>query len=300
MRDYRVPRPGDPSRMSPVSAETPSAPRVSIAQLYRATLERSDVPFDAYAIRPLAAPVVYALLGTRVAPNQVTFFSGFVAVAAALCFIGLSWPLGLIAGVVLVELSQVFEKAAGMLARARGEASAAGKLLEMVVGEMKAFVVLAAVATGAFEHRGRIGMLLVGLAGVVCLASRIVVSTFMQRPEVLSAVAAGAAPPVDESEPPIAAPRSPSSPTLLQRAARIAGASGRFLIHYPSYLWLAAPFNDARWFVYPYAAVNALYAARSLVVLLWSYGGWAPPSAEALSSLRRAVELVEQEGDDIG
>jgi hypothetical protein len=34
--------------------------------------------------------------------------------------------------------------------------------------------------------------------------------------------------------------------------------------------------------------------------LLWSHGGWAPPSAEALTSLRRAVELVEQEGDDIG
>jgi phosphatidylglycerophosphate synthase len=282
------------------SAETSSASRISLAQLYRAGVERNDVPFDAYVSRPLAAPVVYGLLGTRVAPNQVTFFSAFLAAVAALCFIGLAWPLGLIAGVVLVELSHVFEKAGGMLARARGEASAAAKLLELVVGELKAFVVLAAVAVGGFEHRARVGMLLVGLAGVVCLASRIVMSTFMQRPEVLSAMAGEAAPPVDESEPPIAPPRSLSTPTLPQRAARLADGIGRFLIHYPSYLWLAAPFNDARWFVYPYAAANALYAARSLGVLLWSYGGWAPPSAEALTSLRRAVELVEQEGDDIG
>jgi phosphatidylglycerophosphate synthase len=286
--------------MSPVSAETSSASRVSLAQLYRATVDRNDSPFDVYVSRPLAAPVVYGLLGTRVAPNQVTFFSAFLAAAAASCFIGLTWPLGLVAGVVLVELSHVFEKAGGMLARARGQASAAGKLLQVAVSELEAFVVLAAVAVGAFQHRGRVEMLLVGLAGVVCLASRIVMSSFMQRPEVLSAVAGGAAPPVDESEPPIAPPRSVSTRTLTERAARLADGIGRFLIHYPSYLWLAAPFNDARWFVYPYVAVNALYAARSLGVLLWSYGGWAPPSAEALTSLRRAVELVEQEGDDIG
>jgi phosphatidylglycerophosphate synthase len=286
--------------MSPVSAESPLASRVSLAQLYRATVERNDSPFDHYVIRPPAALVVYGLLGTRVAPNQVTFFSAFVAGAAAVCFIALAWPLGLVTGVVLAELAHVFGKAGGMLARARGEASAAGKLLELVVSELQAFVVLATMAVGAFEHRARVEMLLVGLAGVVCLASRIVMSTFMQRPEVLSAVAAGAAPPVDESEPPIAAPRSLSTPTLSQRAARFADGVGRFLIHYPAYLWLAAPFNDARWFVYPYVAMNALYAARSFVVLLWSYGGWAPPSAEALTSLRRAVELVEQEGDDIG
>jgi phosphatidylglycerophosphate synthase len=286
--------------MRPLSAETSSASRISLAQLYRATLERNDTPFDTYLSRPLAATVVYGLLGTRVAPNQVTFFSAFIAVTAALCFIGLAWPLGLVAGVVLVELSHVFEKAGGMLARARGEASAAGKLLQVAVSELEAFLVLAAVAVGAFEHRARIEMLFVGLTGVVCLASRIVMSTFMQRPEVLSAVAGGAAPPVDESEPPIAPARSLSTPTLSRRAVRVADGIGRFLIHYPSYLWLAAPFNDARWFVYPYVAVNALYAVRSLVVLLWSYGGWAPPSAEALTSLRRAVELVEQEGDDIG
>jgi hypothetical protein len=286
--------------MSPVSVPSPSAPRVSIARLYRASRERHDGAFDSYVIRPLAAVVAYALMATRVAPNQLTFFSALVAVAAAAAFIALPWPLGLVAGVVLVELSYVFEKAGGMLAPARGEVSAADKLLELVFGEIKSFVLLAAVAVGAFEHRGRTEMLLVGLAGVVILACRIVMSTFMQRPEVLSAVAAGAAPPVDESEPPIAPPRSVSAPSVLQRASRLADAVGRFLIHYPSYLWLAAPFGDARLFVYPYVAANALYGLRSLVVLLWSYGGWAPPSAEALTSLRRAVELVEQEGDDIG
>jgi hypothetical protein len=285
--------------MSPVSADSTPDSRVSIARLYRATVERNDSAFDHYVIRPPAAVVVYALMGTRVAPNQVTFFSAFVAVAAAVCFIGPAWPLGLIAGVVLVELSHVLEKAGRMLARARGEASATSKLLELLMSEIKAFLVLAAVVVGAFEHRARVQMLLVGLAGVVCLASRIVMSTFMQRPEVLSAVAGGAAPPVDESEPPIEAPRS-SATTLQQRAKRLADAVGRFLIQYPSYLWLAALFSDAGLFVYPYVAVNALYGARSLLVLLWSYGGWAPPSAEALNSLRRAVELVEQEGDDIG
>lgn len=283
-----------------MSADSPLAARASVAQVYRASIERNDGPFDLYVSRPAAALVVYALLETRVAPNQVTFFSAFVALLGAVAFIGLPWQLGLVVGVVLVELAYAFEKAGGMLARARGEGSAVQRLLELMISEMKAFLVLAAVVTGAFQHRGRIETLIVGLAGVVCLASRIVMSTFLQRPELFTAVATEAAPPVDESEPPIALPSLAPRPGLLRHLARAADAVGRFFIHYPSYLWLAAAFGDSRVFVYPYVAANAVYGLRSLVVLLWSYGGWAPPSAEALTSLRRAVELVEQEGDDIG
>lgn len=283
-----------------MSRDSPVTGRASVAQIYRAALERNDGPFDTYVSRPLGSLVVYALLETRVAPNQVTFFSGFMVVVAAVVFLALPWPLGLLVGVVLVEVAYVFEKAGGMLARARGEASAVQRLLELVISEIKAFLVLAAVAAGAFQQRGRSEALLLGLTGVVCLASRIVMSTFLQRPEVFTAVANEAAPPVDQSEPPIAEPSVASKPRLAQRLARAADGLGRFSMHYPSYLWVAALLSDSRVFVYPYVAANAVYGLRSLAVLLWSYGGWAPPSAETLTSLRRAVELVEQESDDIG
>ena len=51
-------------------------------ELYRATLKPKDLAFNVYVCRPVAALFVYALQGTRVAPNQVTFFSLLVAIGA--------------------------------------------------------------------------------------------------------------------------------------------------------------------------------------------------------------------------
>jgi hypothetical protein len=56
----------------------------------------------------------------------------------------------------------------------------------------------------------------------------------------------------------------------------LAETVGRFFIHYPSYIWLAAVLGDARVYLYPYVAVNALYVARSLLGLVVRYGGPAP------------------------
>lgn len=273
--------------MSQASADSPPVARGSIVQLYRATLKRKDIPFNVYVCRPLAVVVVYALLGTRVAPNQVTFFSLFVSVGAALCFIALPWPLGLWLGVGIYELSYVFDKVDGMLARARGVQSESGHLLDFLMDEIKAFLILAAVATGAYLSTGHVELLLLGLAGVVCLASGIGMTTFTRRPEVLGArsdagpSAGGAAGSAPASAPASVAAvgatsAAPARPSLLRRGVRLAEAVGRFFIHYPSYIWIAAVFSDARWFLYPYVAVNALYCARSLLGLVARYGGPVP------------------------
>jgi phosphatidylglycerophosphate synthase len=266
--------------MSDVSTDPARAARLgSIGQVYRATLKRSDIPFNVYVCRPLAAVVVYFLQGTRVAPNQVTFFSLFVALGAALCLVLLEWPLGLWLGVGVYELSYVFDKVDGMLARSRGVQSASGHLLDFLMDEIKAFVILAAVAIGAHRSSGQVEMLLIGLGGVVCLASGIAMTTFQRRPEVLSARGAGNAPraaaSAEPDEPP-SAPATAASASPLARAVRAAEAVGRFFIHYPSYIWLAAVLTDARFFLYPYVAVNALYCARSLLGLMRRYGGPAP------------------------
>jgi hypothetical protein len=290
------------------SASDSAAPRGGIAQVYRATLKREDILFNVYVCRPPAAVLVYLLRDTRVAPNQVTFFSLFVAVVAAVCFCALDWPLGLWLGVGLYELSYVFDKVDGMLARCRGVQSPSGHLLDFLMDEIKAFMIVAAVATGAYLETGQVELLLLGLGGIVCLASGIGITTFQRRPEVIAArgsssppsmVSPSSAPAVPvESEwerhdlgglsPPLsdalaeqaleAAKHTPGarSSSLLGRAVRAAEAVGRFFIHYPSYIWLAAVLSDARVFLYPYVAVNALYAARSMLQLLVRYGGPVP------------------------
>jgi hypothetical protein len=111
-------------------------------------------------------------------------------------------------------------------------------------------------------------LLLVGLGGVVCLASGIGMTTFSRRPEVRG--------PLNEA---VEGAREPRRPSLLGRAVRLAESIGKFFIHYPSYIWIAAVASDARIFLYPYAAVNALYAARSMLGLVLRFGGPAPRAA---------------------
>jgi phosphatidylglycerophosphate synthase len=258
---------------------------LNLAQLYRATLKTKDLAFNVYVCRPLAAVFVYALRDTRVAPNQVTFFSLLVAGVAALCLLAVPWPLGLWVGVAVYELSYVFDKVDGMLARARGVQSPTGHLLDFLMDEIKAFFILAAVATGAYLASGDVSLLLWGLAGVVCLASGIGMTTFLRRPEVLAAAgqgatAAQAGPPADDDGLDAPSPAATST-SPLRAAVRLAERVGRFFIHYPSYIWLAAVLSDVRIYLYPYVVVNALYCARSLLGLLLRYGGPAPISPAA-------------------
>jgi phosphatidylglycerophosphate synthase len=242
--------------------------RSALAQLYRATLKSEDLAFNVYVCRPLAALFVYVLKDTRVAPNQVTFFSLFIAGVAAACLVFASWPLGLWIGVAVYELSYVFDKVDGMLARSRGVQSPTGHLLDFLMDEIKAFLILAAAATGAYRSTGRVDLLLWGLGGVVCLASGIGMTTFQRRPEVLEAVKQGAS-------------KAGAANDGRSGAVRLAEGVGRFFIHYPSYIWLAAVFSDVRLYLYPYVAVNVLYCGRSLLGLMLRYGGPAPSSTSS-------------------
>ena len=119
-------------------------------QAYRATLKTRDVAFNVYLARPLAAPFVYLLRNTRVAPNQVSLFSFALACAAVALLLGLPWPHGLWWGVGVYELSYVFDKVDGMLARLRRVQSPEGHLLDFLLDEIKALAVLAGLSVGAY------------------------------------------------------------------------------------------------------------------------------------------------------
>src|SRR5258708_32804104 len=55
-----------------------------VAAIYRSSKKRHDINrFTEYVARPPAAIVVYALKGTRITPNQITFGSAIACAGAA-------------------------------------------------------------------------------------------------------------------------------------------------------------------------------------------------------------------------
>jgi len=231
---------------------------MSAAEVYKKTRKVPDLFWNAYVCRPVAAVLVDAVKGTRITPNQITLSAVFVALISVAIL--LAWPgyAGLVVAVVVFELSYVLDCADGMLARFRGTASAVGHLLDFLMDELKAFLLLGAVAVRLFHERNDVRFLIIGLFGLVALASGIALTTFVRRPEVAgppsSAVASGA-------------PRS-----LAKRALGLLESGAKFLIHYPSYLLYVALAGHIEWYFLPYVAVNALYAARAFAGVAWRFG----------------------------
>ena len=230
-------------------------------EVYLRTRKIPDLPWNLYVARPVAAPLVAALSGTRVTPNQITL----VSLAVALCAVGLLLAapgyVGLVTAAVVFELSYVLDCADGMLARLRGTASTAGHLLDFLMDEIKAFAVLGAVAVRLHFETGAALPLLVGVAGLVVLASGIAMTSFVRHPEV-------AGPGVGAGTAPDAGP----SPSLVRRAVSIIEAVAKQIIHYPSYLLVVALTGRAELYLYPYVLVNALYSARALLGIALRFG----------------------------
>jgi phosphatidylglycerophosphate synthase len=165
---------------------------------------------------------------------------------------------GVLLGVLVFELSYVLDCADGMLARWRGIQSVRGHLLDFLMDEIKAFVILAAVSVRLYLDHAHAGFLLLGIVGLVCLATGIAITTFQRRPEI--------APP--------AAPANavPASPSPAKRAIALIERVAKFFIHYPSYILYAALFGRLELYFLPYIAVNALYAARAWLSVALRFG----------------------------
>ena len=143
-----------------------------IAAIYRASKKKRDINwFTEWICRPPAACVVYALRDSRVTPNQLTFLSLAVAMAA-----GLLWALvpgwaAAALGALLFEVSFVLDCADGQLARLRKMTSPLGHLLDFLMDEIKAMLIFAAIALRLYRGSGDDIYLLAGLAGLLALAS---------------------------------------------------------------------------------------------------------------------------------
>jgi phosphatidylglycerophosphate synthase len=231
----------------------------AIADVYRKTKKTPDLFWNTYVCRPPAAALVYGLKDTGVTPNQITLAAFVVAIVASVLIVYAPGYWGVLFGVLVFQMSYVLDCADGMLARWRGIQSTRGHLLDFLMDEIKAFVILASVCVRLFLDHADVRYLLLGIAGLVFLATGIAITTFQRRPEIVQPALPGGVQP--------AAARSP-----LVRAVAAAERVAKFFIHYPSYILYAALIGRLELYFFPYIAVNALYAARAWTSVALRFG----------------------------
>jgi phosphatidylglycerophosphate synthase len=224
-------------------------------EVYQKTKKVPDLFWNRFVCRPLAALLVSWLAGTRVTPNQITLASFVVGMVSAGLLIVLPGHLGLLVAVLVYQASYVLDCADGMLARWRGIASPAGHLLDFLMDELKAFAILTAAAIRLQAERPTQPFLLIGILGVAALASGIALTSFSRHPSIA----------------PQAGSTAPSQSALV-RLVRFGEAVAKFVIHYPSYLLYVAVLGRLELYLYPYIAVNALYAARTWLGVALRFG----------------------------
>jgi hypothetical protein len=237
------------------------------ADIYRRTRKPNDIIWNRLVARPLAAVLVVPLARTGITPNQVTFVTlpVFLAGAAVLALLP-SWA-ALCAGAAIIELSYVLDCADGQLARLKGASSPVGAHLDFLMDELKAFALIAAIAVRLWLPGRDPRWLLEGLGGLVVVAGAISLTTFVRRPEYAAATGAtvshGTGDYGEGFEQKAPARRSPLA---------LVEAFGRFVVHYPSHIWLVALVNRIDIFLHAYLVMHAAYAARSLLGIMRSLG----------------------------
>jgi hypothetical protein len=238
------------------------APR-DIAQIYRTYKKKVDINwFTEWICRPVAAVLVYLLRDTRVTPNQVSILSLLIAATAGIMLAtGLSYTWLLIA-VLVNHTSFLFDCADGMLARSRQQSSHLGHLLDFLMDEIKAMLIFGCVSVRLYQVHEDERYLLYGLGGLFALATGLMLTSFMRRPEYSGQT-----------------PTKDGQPAVIQERSGLLGAlvnalehSARFVVHYPQYIWLCAIFDRIDIYFWAYAAVNLLYIGRAGLAIAWRLG----------------------------
>jgi phosphatidylglycerophosphate synthase len=240
-----------------------------VVDAYRRTQKPHDILWNRFVARPLAAVLLVPLARTRVTPNQVTLATLLVFVAGAVMLAVRPGRGALIGAVAILELSYVLDCVDGQLARWKGTSSPVGAHLDFLMDEIKAFVLVSAVAIrlwrGAHDER----WLLEGLLGLAAVATAISLTTFVRRPEYAAAtggaVEHGAGDYGEGFDAAKPAPRRRSPMALVEMF-------GRFIVHYPSYILFVAIADRMDLFLHAYVGMNAAYAARSLLVVARKLG----------------------------
>lgn len=248
-----------------------------IVGIYRSSKKKKDINwFTEWIARPPAAVVVYALRTTPITPNQITFLSAIIAAGACALFALTpgNWAM-LVVAAAIFELSFVLDCVDGMIARVRKVASPLGHLLDFLMDELKAMLLYGCVTVRLWRQTEDDRLLIVGLAGLFCLASGIALTSFMRRPEY------GAKPPTEDGQPAEVGGRR----GLVGRAVSALEWAARVVVHYPQYIWICALADRIDVYFWAYGAVNLLYLGLSMLKIAFRLGRFAPPapSPEAAS-----------------
>jgi phosphatidylglycerophosphate synthase len=248
-------------------AKVPALMLREIADIYRASKKKKDINlWTEWVCRPPAAVFVYFFKDTRITPNQVTILSALICVGAGAMFVTLPGHLWVVMAALVFELSFVFDCVDGQLARIRKTSSPLGHLFDFLMDEIKAMLLFGCVTVRLWRQTDDELFLLVGLAALFALASGISMTSFMRRPEY------GAPPPTADGQPAVMQTRSGVIGTAVSALEHLA----RTVVHYPSYIWLCAALNRIDVYFWIYAGVNALYLARTSLVLVIRLGRFEP------------------------
>jgi phosphatidylglycerophosphate synthase len=240
-----------------------------IAAVYRETKKPKDILWNRFVARPVAAVLLVPLAKTPITPNQITFLSllTFVGAMVALALEpGWGWLVG---AALLLELSYVLDCADGQLARLRRRSSPVGAHLDFLMDELKAFLLVAACGVRLWRADGHELWLVEALLGLVVVATAISLTTFIRRPEYLAATGAARPASAGDYGDGFAAAAAPARTVSL---FGLVEDLGRFLVHYPSYILIVALADQLELFLHVYLAINAAYAARSLLVVAVKLG----------------------------
>jgi len=240
-------------------------------KIYRATRKRHDYLFNSYVMRPVAAVLVSWFSRTPATPNQLTLLNLFVFVIAAALFVLLPTYSGGLVAVAVLETSYCLDCVDGMLARYKNTASKVGHVLDFFTDELKAELLVAALALRLYRMGGiglrlddwppaSTGFLVAGIAGCVIVASALSLTNFVRRPEV-----SGKETTVEAYYETVDAPPSKSAFALVVTFLR-------FLNHYPSHLWIFAALGHLDVFFWVYVTINLLYLGRGWLGLIVRFG----------------------------
>ncbi len=235
----------------------------AVRDIYRQSKKKRDNFWTEWISRPPAAVLVWALRNSPVTPNQISFAA--IAVAAGGCATLILWRtwLGLIVAGLILQLAYVIDCVDGQLARLKQLSSPVGALLDFMLDEVKAFLVIASAAVRLYLQHGDPRWLLLGLAGLAIAATGITLTTFMRRPEYLEYTGAPPLPPATE--------RGDHAPKSLSPVALVE-AAGRYVLHYPSWFLFICAANRLDLFVYAYLGAHVLYLGRSALIILIKLG----------------------------
>ena len=235
-----------------------------VRELYRQSKKKRDNFWTEWISRPPAAVLVYLLKGTSVTPNQVSFLAIAVAAAGAATLILWRTWAGLCAAGLILQLAYVIDCVDGQLARIKSQTSPVGALLDFMLDEVKAFLVIGAASVrlwwvSGFDDK----WLLVGIGGLFAAATGITLTSFMRRPEYLEATGAPPVPPATE--------RAGFLPARLTPMALVE-AAGRYVLHYPSWFLFVCAADRLDIFAYAYLGAHVLYLGRASLTILIKLG----------------------------